>query len=81
MKNKLLVCDCSSMEHQIIFNYDKEDKLVYAHIHLSKRTFCKRLILGIKYILGYKCRFGHWEEFIFSKEHSKTLKEISKLLE
>lgn len=75
-----MICDCSSAEHQIIFHYDEEEKLVYCSIHLSSHNFFKRLKLGLRYIFGYKCRFGHWEEFILKTEHSNKLKEISDFL-
>lgn len=68
----LLVCECSSNEHHIIirqFDYDDigEDTL-YISIHLSKRRWWRRVIPGIKYIFGYGCRYGQWEEVIIGKQ-------------
>ena len=76
----ILICDCSSAEHQIIIRYEEEDNLFYAHIHLSKLSFFKRLISGIKYIFGYSCRYGNFEEFIFKHEHAEDLRKMSNLL-
>lgn len=83
MKNTLLLCECSSSEHQIIIHeeiYNENDKEIYCSIHLSKQPFFKRLIYAIKYVFGYQSKFGAFEEFIFRTEHSKDLKRISKKL-
>jgi len=76
----VLICDCNSREHQIVIEYDKEDKLIYCHIHLVKHGLLRRLKAGFKYIFGYKCKYGQWDEFIFKPEHSKKLRELSEML-
>ncbi len=76
----VLICDCSSREHQIIIEHDKEDNLVYCHIHLVKYGFWKRVKAALKYIFGYKCRYGQWEEFLFKAEHAQQLRELADLL-
>ena len=48
----VLICDCSSREHQIIIEHDNEDNLTYCHIHLVKHGFWRRLKAGLKYIFG-----------------------------
>ena len=67
MKNDLLICECNSNEHQIIIT--KIDGKIYATIHLKKISFFKRIVHGIKYIFGYKCKYGNFEEFILTSEH------------
>lgn len=79
-KTFLFICECSSREHQIVVERDVEDNLIYCHIHLSVRPFWKRLKYGLKYIFGYHCRYGHWDEFIWKPEHADKLQELSKLL-
>ena len=76
----VLICDCSSREHQIIIEHDNEDNLTYCHIHLVKNGFWRRLKAGLKYIFGYKCRYGQWDEFILKPEHANQLRELSELL-
>ena len=77
----LLICDCNSCEHQIIIEHDKEDNLLYCNIFLIKRNFWNRLKIGLKYILGYKSKYGHFDEFIFKAEHANKLRELADLLE
>lgn len=75
-ESEILICDCNSSEHQIIIHKDSDENIVYCHIRLVKRSFWKRLILGIKYIFGYKCKFGHWDEFVFKPEHSQQIQNL-----
>ncbi len=84
--NNILVCECNSTEHQIVFSkIDSDDindsKEIYCHIYLTDYpSFFKRILIGIKYIFGYKCRYGHWDEFILCEKHSDDLKEMSEYL-
>lgn len=78
--NELLICACNSLEHQIILHYDEHDKEVCCYIHLSEGTFWDRLKKGMAYIFGYKCKYGHWDEFIFRKEHIPHLEKMVELL-
>ena len=81
LKNdEILVCACHSTEHQIVIQKDEEDNVVYCSIHLSPLPWYKRLINGIKYIFGYRCCYGDFDEFIFDKSHIGTLHEIIKVL-
>lgn len=81
IEEEILICECNSVEHQIVFRYDEEDNYVYCSMHLAKYNFFKRLVNGIRYIFGYRCRYGDFEEFIFKKEHSKKLRIIADTLD
>ena len=73
----LFLCECSSCEHQLIARWDKTDKEVYISILLSNcYGFWKRLWEAIKYIFGYKCRYGHFDEVILRKEDANNLQSI-----
>jgi hypothetical protein len=78
---QIMICECSSVEHQIVFSKFEDDDFVYCMIHLKKLSFFKRLIHGIKYIFGYKCRYGDFEEFMLGKKNINKLKEIINLIE
>lgn len=79
MTDELLICACSSDEHQIIIH--KDDDIVYCSVHLVNLPFFTRLWNAIKYIFGYKCKYGNFEEFILSKKHVDSLKNVVKFLE
>lgn len=72
MKPQILICSCHSTEHQLIFQKDDIDE-VYISVHLHKYRFWKRLWIGIRYIFGYSCRYGNFDEIITTK---KELQEI-----
>ena len=74
----LLVCDCSSNEHQIILS--EIDGVVYASIHLKRLSFWKRLKVSLRYIMGYYSLYGHFEEFIFRKKDAEELGEVVRRL-
>lgn len=75
----ILTCKCSSAEHTLLF--ESMDGDIYVSMFLSELPLFKRIILAIKYIFGYKCRYGHYEEIILDKSNIKELKEIINYLE
>lgn len=78
--NELFICKCNNTEHQLIFSYfpnDVEDRNVYVSVHLSPEyNIWKRLWFAIKYIFGYKCRYGHFDEFIFNNKDAEKLQKV-----
>lgn len=84
IKPELLICECNSTEHQLIFlpYEDKEHgNEVYVHVHLVSQPFWKRLRHGIKYIFGHKSRFGDFDEILLTKNHAKQLLKMSRFLD
>lgn len=77
MKNELFVCQCNSVEHQMIVSYIPDDKEVYVSVHLVPEwKLWKRIKMAIKYIFGYRCCYGHFDEFIFKKEDADKLQSV-----
>lgn len=81
IRQDLFLCDCFSTEHHIIFSYstDEDDDwdMVFMHTHLNKeRGFWNRLIHGIKYIFGYRSKYGDFDEFIFKPEDANKLQRV-----
>lgn len=87
-RKDLLICECNSTDHQIIFIYEYEDELdeknnivrsypmCFAHVHLAKFPFWKRFKYGIKYIFGYQSKYGAFDEFIFKPEDATKLQDL-----
>ena len=79
---ELLICDCSSAEHQLIFTgdeftiNDEVKRWVFVTTHLTPQGFWKRVWFAIKYIFGYKCKYGHFEEVILTDKHIEKLENI-----
>jgi hypothetical protein len=80
--NELLICECHSTDHQIVFLYSSDNidgveyPMCYAHVHLAKKPFFDRLKYGIRYIFGYQCRYGAFDEFIFNPDDLHKLESI-----
>ena len=80
----IIICECHSTEHQMLFLYssDKDEKtgkeypMCYTHVNLNKKSFFKRLVYGVKYIFGYKCRYGAFDEFIFNPEDAPKIQKL-----
>ena len=83
MKDEILICDCSSTEHQLVLHYDDDKDLgrqVFVEIHLVPLVWYKRLWLGIKYIFGYKCKYDNFEEMILSPKHARQIYGLYRFL-
>jgi hypothetical protein len=80
VSNEAFFCDCFSDEHVVRLVYCPDDHPVYRDLYLSvflaERGFWKRLWSGIKYILGYKCKYGHWDEFIVPRRELGRIIDI-----
>jgi hypothetical protein len=60
----------------ILYSEDDGYPMVYSHVHLNKRPFRERLKYGIKYIFGYKSRYGAFDEFIFNPDDAERLQSL-----
>ena len=81
MKDEIIICDCSSAEHQMALRFDDDKdlgRMVYVEIHLVPLVWYKRLWHGIKYIFGYKCCYGNFEEMILSPKHARQIYNLYK---
>ena len=63
-ESMIFICECHSYDHQAIFSKDEENKQLFVSIHLNtNRNFFKRIWYAMKYVFGYKSKFGDWDEF------------------
>lgn len=62
-----MTCACHSPEHTLRFNFDGVENEIYTEVFLNQyRGFFKRLWIAIKYLCGYRCRFGHFDCYTMS---------------
>lgn len=81
---ELFTCRCHSIEHQFVISlvdFDDDDPDVFLEIYLSPDRFFKRLVYGIKYIFGYRSRFGAFEEIILKPEDAPRLRRVVDILD
>ena len=51
--------------------------MCYAHVHLTTyESFWKRVVHGVKFMFGYKSKYGAWDEFIFNPNDADKLQEL-----
>ena len=74
----ILECSCHLNEHQIHLLYwaDKEDSELYLSPHLCPFPFWRRLRLGVKYVLGYRSRYGDYAGLVLFKKDVQVLQEF-----
>lgn len=75
MSRELLDCSCYSNEHIILLEGFKEDKEIILSIHLARLPWYGRIWHAIKYIFGYGCKYGNFEEIIITEKNAKKIKE------
>ena len=74
-KTHHLICECGSAEHTVRFMHDPEDASFYIDIFLYENKFLNRLWIGLKYIFGYKCQYGHWDCAMMYHEEAAKLRD------
>lgn len=53
--NKLFICSCNNVEHQLVMTYFTDDKEVYCSVHLKPEpNIFKRTWKAVKYIFGHR---------------------------
>lgn len=70
-------CKCESPEHTLRFSYDPEDNEIYTEVFLCQyRNPFQRIWTALKYVFGFKCKFGHWDCWLMKEEDCKRLVEL-----
>jgi len=70
METSLLLCECGSCEHQIVIQKeiseeDCRDVTFWFHL-ITHQGFLKRVLVALKYIFGYKSKYGNWDCLIIT---------------
>jgi hypothetical protein len=77
MRTEFFECACYSDEHTLKFTYDAEDNELYTSVHLNHdRNVFQRILVAVKYVLGYRSRYGHWDCFIMRPEDGERFREL-----
>lgn len=69
---EIFICECNTPEHQFLLTSDED--YIYLTSYLSPYLgFFQRLVLGMKYIFGYKSKYGAFDTIILSRSRTKKL--------
>jgi hypothetical protein len=76
-------CECSSFDHTLRAEYDEIENELWFSIHLDYyQPFYIRVWNALRYVLGYRCRQGHFDCFILRNyDKSRMLNLISQIKE
>jgi hypothetical protein len=76
--NEYFECSCHSPEHLLTFRFweDKYGSEVSAYVFLRPEPFHKRIWAGIKYIFGYTCKYGYFDEFILDRKDVDRMMDL-----
>lgn len=74
MEYNYIECKCESAEHTIRFVEDKNENEISVEIQLSQyMNVFQRIWNSIKYICGYKCKYGHWDVTLIKNEDRERI--------
>ena len=77
---ELVLCRCENAEHQMIFRSFRGGDDVYVTFHLKPLPFWQRLKHGVRYIFGYQCKYGAFDEMILNPEDAEKFAKVAKWL-
>jgi hypothetical protein len=80
-ESQFFECACHSDEHTLRFSFipsdDPLDNEVYSSVFLNQyHSFFGRLWVAIKYLFGYKCKYGHFDCFILKDADVDRMVEL-----
>jgi hypothetical protein len=67
-------CVCGKNEHTLRFTADFENQELCLHVFLDGHNIFIRLWRAIKYVCGYKCKYGHFGEWLLENRDTRRLK-------
>jgi hypothetical protein len=87
LKTDLFVCTCGDVQHQLIVRYwkglvHKEDKPeVFVEVLLNPElNIWKRIVNAVRYIFGYRSKYGDFDEVILEPSDYKKIYNIARYL-
>ena len=79
-----IICSCHNTEHIIIITKNENkniDNNAYLSIHLiPEHNIFKRIKNAIKYIFGYRCKYGYFDSITLNKEHYEQINNLANFL-
>lgn len=77
MEGNYIECECHSPEHTLRYSLDHEDQVIYVSVYLDQyHPWYERAWIAVKYLFGYKCRYGHFDCVLMGPEQVEQLKKV-----
>lgn len=75
-------CECFSSEHTLRYvfyrsrkNWSEDDVTIEVYLN-TYEGFWKRVWIAVRYIFGYRCRYGHWDNIEMKHEDVTRLRGL-----
>lgn len=69
-------CACHDNEHLLIINYDPEYGDIWVDVHLKNYPWYMRLWIAIKYIFGYKTKYGCFSTWMMNNKDAQKMIDL-----
>lgn len=79
MEDHYFECACHSPEHRLVFTIDKEEgfEQLYTEVFLHNyRPWYRRIWPALRYVFGYKCKYGHFDTFLMKNEDVPRFRKL-----
>jgi hypothetical protein len=74
MKRTLFTCRCGSIEHIFVITADDED--LFIEVHLAPLPLWQRVRQAIKYVFGYRSKWGDFDEILLDPTQALQLGDL-----
>jgi len=72
-----LECECDSLEHTMVVQYDPQDGDCYVSVQLSRYgAWWQRAWGALKYVFGYQCKYGQWDCTLLDSSQLAKLRDV-----
>jgi len=75
-RSEYFECNCHSPEHTFRFWLDEHDPGLYGYVFLGGVPWWQRILKAVKYVFGYRCRYGFFDEFILQENDVDRLMDL-----
>ena len=78
-------CSCDSDEHTLRYTFSiydnkdqvSEDPVIYTSVYLNDwDPWYKRVWKAVKYVFGYRCKYGHWDTTSMNPMDAMKLRKL-----
>ena len=81
---EVLLCECNSPEHVVVFQYwendDADYEEVYMSFHLKPTTWRNRIANAIKYFFGHRSKYGEFDEVVLKPKDYVKMQRVADYL-
>lgn len=78
MRKEYIGCNCNSLDHTMRFAWfeDEPDTMYVETFIITYDRWYKRVWTAIKYVFGYRSRYGDTDEYLLYKDQVTQLRDV-----